>query len=161
MLYGHTTAMLALGAMLSACGERQAEVPELEAPAYAEVPIVVQVEGTCKDTPLASHCWKQLKDPAGCYFWTDDSDFKFGSVAWSGKCLEGMAEGPGALAYISDYEDSYDWSEEGLMEGGRKRGDWIEDSFGGRVTEVTYANGKRNGKRLVRNTAGNALWDVH
>ena len=154
--------MLALGAMIAACGGRQAENLEIEAGTFAEVPLVVQVEGTCEDVALASHCWKQLEYPAGCYFLTADTDFKLGSVAWSGKCPNGLAEGEGALAsYISDSEYPYDWIEEGLMAGGRKHGNWIENSPWGRVTEVTYANGKRNGTWLVRNPAGIALWEVH
>ena len=161
MRYGRITAMLAASVMIGACGDRQAATPGIEAPAFADMPLVVQVEGTCKDVALTPYCWKQLKDPAGCYFRTDDSDFKLGSVAWSGECANGLAEGPGALAYIRYSEEPYDWSEEGLMAGGRKHGDWIENSSRGRVTEATYANGKRNGKELFRNAAGSALVERH
>ena len=160
MRYRRTAAMLAAGAMVAACG-RQAADPAIESPALADLPLVVQMEGTCEDVALTPYCWKQLKDPAGCYFLADNSDYKLGTVAWSGKCPDGVAQGPGELTYISDYEYPYDWIQKGLMAGGRKHGEWIENSPWGRVTEATYENGIRNGKRLIRNPAGIVLWDYH
>ena len=70
MRYRRITAMLAASAMIGACGNLQAANRGIEAPASAEVPLVVQVEGSCKDVALTPYCWKQLNDPAGCYFLT-------------------------------------------------------------------------------------------
>ncbi len=161
MRYGRLTAMLAAGAIVAACGDRQAADPGIEAPALADLPLVVQVEGTCEDVALTPYCWKQLKDPAGCHFLTDDTDFQLGTVAWSGECPDGIAQGPGELAYISRSEHPYDWIETGLMADGRKHGAWIENSPWGPVTEATYENGKRNGREIFRNAAGSALVERH
>ena len=152
---------MALAALITACGDRPAGEPEDAGRDAANVPLVVQVEGLCEDTPLARYCWKELDDPAGCYFWTDDTDFKFGRMAWSGECSHGLAQGPGALAYISRSEPPYDWSQKGLMEAGKKHGGWIENSWRGGVREATYSNGKHDGKLLYRNRAGLVTSEYH
>ena len=132
MQYGRIAAMLALGAMIAACDDRQAGAPGLE-----------------------------VDEPADYYFRTADGDLKRGPVVWSGMCVGGMAEGPGVLDQPSDYEYPFEYTQEGLLQDGRKHGSWIENSPWGRVTEASYANGKRHGKWLGRNRSGKVVRQYH
>lgn len=161
MRYGPLTILPALACVISACGGRQAGAPGYDMETFAEPPLVVQVEGLCEDVPLSDHCWKELDDPAGCYFWTADSDLKRGPVSWTGKCSNGIAEGPGVLDQTSEYMAPGKYTNEGVLIGGKMHGDWIETAPSGRVSEVSYREGKRHGRMLYRNRAGAVTREAH
>lgn len=154
--------MLAVGAMISACGGRQARAPGLDVDAFNAPPLIIQVEGSCEDVPLATHCWKELDNPADCYFRTADGDLKRGPVVWSGMCVGGIAEGPGVLNQPSDYEYPFEYTQEGRLQDGRKHGRLIvEGSYregdvhgefvryssldGSLLAKGAYVNGEREG----------------
>ena len=180
--------MLALGAMIAACGGRQAGAPGLDVDAFNAPPLIIHVEGSCEDVPLATHCWKELDNPADCYFRTADGDLKRGPVVWSGMCVGGIAEGPGVLDQPSDYEYPFEYTQEGLLQDGRKHGRLIvEGSYregdvhgefvryssldGSLLAKGAYVNGEREGPWIesyaeftlegaYENGLGNGEWIV-
>ena len=168
-MYWRTASVLVVGLIATACEIRQS--PESGSPASAAVPLVVRVEGACRDMPLTHHCWKKLEDPVDCWFWTSDSDMRALRVKWTGNCSEGIAEGTGALSIHSRFatrsEDANkgslprDDAHEGSLLNGRRNGDWVENLPRGWVREVKYVNGKRNGKSTIRNREGIILWERH
>ena len=161
MRYAPLTILLVLASVISACGGRQAVAPGSDMEAFAEPPLVVQVEGLCEDLSLSDYCWRELDDPAWCYFWTADNDLKRGPVSWSGKCSNGIAEGPGVLDQTSEYMAPGKYTNEGVLLGGRMHGDWIETMPLGRVHEVSYREGKRHGRMLSRNRWGAVSRETH
>ena len=161
MRYGPLTILLALAFATSACGGRQAGAPGSGMETFAEPPLVVQVEGSCEDVPLSDYCWKELDDPAGCYFRTADNDLKRGPVSWTGKCSNGIAEGPGVLDQTREYMAPGKYANEGVLIGGRMHGDWIETVPSGVVYEVSYREGKWHGKTLRFNRSGAMTWEIH
>lgn len=143
------------------CADRPPGGTEDATRASADVPLAVRLEGSCRDVALASSCWKELTAPAGCYFLTHHTDFKFGRMHWSGECADGVAEGTGVLEYLSNSDTPYEFAHEGLMQGGRMHGDWIENSPWGRVTEASYENGRHIGKWTSRTRSGTVLREYH
>ena len=168
-MYWRTASVLVVGLTATACEFRQP--PESGPPASAAVPLVVRVEGACRDRPLTHHCWKKLEDPVDCWFWTSDSDMRVLQVKWTGNCADGIAEGTGALSVHSRFatprDDAHEGSpprddaHEGSLLNGRRNGDWVEKSPWGRVDEVQYVNGKRNGKSIIRNREETILRERH
>lgn len=70
------------------------------------------------------------------------------SVTWSGKCVNGFADGSGTAQWFSDGKPSVTFA--GTFQGGRLQGRGVMTASGGDRYEGDYRDGKREGRGVYR-----------
>ncbi len=121
-------------------------------------------------------CWQVLDSRADCFLWNNHLEVN-STVAWSGACAAGLAEGDGVIKWVSGknrenistytgrllrgrMEDQWsavlpDGSQaEGPFVGGIQHGHWVFRRVDGSVVEGSYVDGKQHGQWIVRQADG-------
>ena len=62
----------------------------------AQIPPEV-AKNRCEGKSGEEACWQKLANHPECYFWNDESHRVERIVAWTGECVEGLAQGTGTL----------------------------------------------------------------
>ena len=90
----------------------------------AQIPPEV-AENRCEGKRRGEACWQKLANHPECYFWNDDFH-PYWIVAWTGECVEGLAQGMGTLE--STLSDGYLLAKDtGKLKGGKYHGKWDKD----------------------------------
>ena len=137
----------------------------------AQIPPEV-AKNRCEGNSGEEACWQKLANHPECYFWNDESHRVVRIVAWTGECVEGLAQGTGTLeSTVSDgrligkdtgnlkdgkyhgkwhLDRSYGVSAHyydatGWYVEGVRHGHWSEYHSGGFTEEGPYDDGKRHG----------------
>ena len=120
----------------------------------------------CAGQPSGSACWMELANPSQCYIW--NPNFKSDrTVAWTGECSNGFAQGEGTLEWF--LEDGGKYQEIGVLRDGKRHGHWLHQWTKERVSkgstsdkttviirmrehaeEGPYVDGKRHGHWEIR-----------
>ena len=79
----------------------------------------------------------EVADQPECYVWNDPL-YPDQTVTWTGECSGGLAQGTGTLAWV---RGSNEFSQTGLLQDGKKHGDWVTRFADGNVYEARYVNG--------------------
>ena len=96
---------------------------------------------TCAGQPVGSECWMQVANQPGCHLW-NPSLATGATVAWSGECVSGYAQGTGTVRWRYDGGVQ---TEEGSFFDGKQHGNWVVEEADGDVSEGLYVSGQRQG----------------
>ena len=118
----------------------------------------ILVEETCAGKPEGALCWKELANHPQCYVW-DDYYYENQTVTWSGKCSRNLAHGKGTLSWeirdkdgkLNTYRSSI---QDGVIDRGKKQGQWVERGPYASVSEGPYVDGNRHGRWVSRGSRG-------
>ena len=108
---------------------------------------------TCAGQPVGSACWMEVSNHPSCHLW-NPSLHAGATVAWSGECIGGYAQGTGAVRW---HYDGGVQTEEGAFLDGKQHGTWVVQEPDGDVAEGLYVNGQRQGTWAWWFTNGNVL----
>ena len=96
----------------------------------------------CTGRASSEGCWMEISNHPGCYLWNpfpqDDE-----TVAWSGECSEGLAQGRGETTWYEN--DVVSETDIGPRLGGKSEGFWIISYPDGTRSEGTFADGQSHG----------------
>ena len=127
---------------LPADADRQADLDSRRAgQLFRPVP-----QPACKGQSEGAECWKELASHPGCHVW-DDYYYADQTVAWTGGCADGLAEGSGTLKWVRGDEESESM---GVLLNGKREGHWMERFATGTLSEGPYVEGKRHGHWVAR-----------
>ena len=137
----------------------EAPLPLVASPPEPEPPRALAP--LCEEREGERDCWKPLPEPPGCHFWNPGFHPDF-AVTWTGGCEDGVATGPGILAWDTGEhsEDRFKVEARGSLRGGKQHGDWVErwDPRGilfPSTEEGPYVDGNRHGHWVERIDNGN------
>ena len=103
-------------------------------------------EGTCAGKSEGTACWMELANHPQCYLW--NPNLQSGATAtWTAECRNGFAQGTGTIQWTYDAGEQ---SWRGLLEDGKKEGDWVEEFDDGTIHMGPYVAGEREGDWVVR-----------
>ena len=105
----------------------------------------------CTASSYLASCWRTQAEPSQCVIW-DNSYVPYRSVAWSGSCLFGKANGEGTLIWTQDGDDFR--SDTGLLQNGQKQGEWAERRANGNMETGLYVDGIRQGQWTLTTADG-------
>ena len=93
-------------------------------------------------------CWYEMTSPADCYAWRPLEDW-YGHPEWTGQCVDGLANGRGELAVMT--QDSLRGREvevrhTGSFRDGKKHGAWVETYGRVYVSEGSFVDGNKHGR---------------
>ncbi|WP_419939872.1 toxin-antitoxin system YwqK family antitoxin [Candidatus Palauibacter sp.] len=103
-------------------------------------PPAVRLE-TCAGQPLGSECWMEVANQPGCHLWNEGLAAG-ATVTWSGECVGGYAQGPGAEHWR--YGDGQQTAQ-GTYVDGTPHGNWVIRYGDGDIGAGPYASGQRQG----------------
>ena len=94
--------------------------------------------------------WVQIENKANCAVWGFPLD-KGETVAWTGECRDGKAEGKGVQTWRGPTKDGKGWSNTftGTMRGGKAHGEGYFDWGDGDFYKGGYKDGKKHGYGVV------------
>lgn len=112
-------------------------------------------QNSCSDRPKGAECWMELAEQPGCHVW--NSDLQPGeNVTWSSICAGSMAQGTGTIKRTwNDGKSTVEAT--GLLQHGKRQGDWVVREANGDVSEGPYVAGLRHGLWVERKADG-AVW---
>ena len=127
-----------------------AAVPtEPATPAPAQEPAIA-AEDTCAGQAEGAECWKALSDRPGCHVW-DNHLHADQTVAWSGPCAAGLAQGEGTLTWRRRAEVA---AATGQLVDGRMHGRWVLRPADGSTAEGPAVDGRNHGHWVSRAADG-------
>ena len=104
-----------------------------------------------------AECWQIIDRLPGCYFWNSHYHSNGEARAWSGQCAGGMANGRGTLSLSGGSNHKFEEST-GLMQSGKRQGQWVEQYSNGDVRELPYQDGKPQGHSTLTTKDG-GTWE--
>ena len=107
----------------------------------------------CAGQAEGAACWMELEgQPTFCFVW--NSALSAGAtVTWSAECSGGLAQGTGTHTWVSGSGQQTSEST-GLLQDGKRQGQWVIRYADGIVSEGPYVDGERQGQWVIRYAAG-------
>ena len=109
-------------------------------PSAAALPFAGAGE-TCAGQLVGSECWMEVANQPGCHLWNPGLAAG-ATVAWSGVCSDGYAQGTGRVHWRYD-EGEQTWN--GAYVDGKRQGRWVIQESDGDVAEGFFVSGQRQG----------------
>lgn len=112
-------------------------------------------QNSCVDRPKGAECWMELPEQPGCHVW--NSDLQPGeTINWSSICAGSTAQGTGTIKRVWN-DGKFTVEATGLLQHGKRQGDWVVREANGDVSEGPYVAGLRHGLWVERKADG-AVW---
>ena len=108
--------------------------------------VVFRPDQTCAGQPAGSACWMEVSRQPGCYVWNPGLALG-ATVAWTGACAGGLAQGAGTLTWVWDGNRQ---TATGPLEDGKRNGHWVFRYPNGNVEEGPMVDDIRNGHWIFR-----------
>ena len=120
-----------------------------------QLQIWVGTRQTCAGQSKGAECWMEVSGQPACYVW--NPDLRPGeTVAWSGECSRGQAQGKGTLKQVWEGGNKISSTELGSLREGKKHGQWVEYLADGTYHQGSYVEGKKHGHWNVLAAGGNS-----
>ena len=100
----------------------------------------------CTAASFLDACWRAPAELPQCAIW-DPSHLPDRSVAWSGSCVYGRANGEGILIWTREGDNLR--SDTGLLQNGLRQGEWVEREASGNTEVGPYVDGIRQGRWIL------------
>ncbi len=107
-------------------------------------------------TTTDGYCYRELENQPGCYAWYAFRGSSSVTMAWTGGCADGLANGAGDLIIrlVDEDGEARILTTTGLLGNGKHTGRWIQQHPDGSVDEGPFVAGKRNGRWIRRGADG-------
>ena len=125
-------------------------------PQVSELPANVSAEETCTGKTEGSACWMELENKSGCYLWNYSLRVDE-TAAWTGVCVEGLAEGNGEINWVWGSNRDKRSTSIGLVQQGKRQGQWFIRYADGDVWEGPYMDGKKHGQWVFHLADGSVM----
>ena len=106
----------------------------------------------CTEVYSPDSCWMELADRPGCYVW-HPSPMENVTVAWSGECSDGFAQGNGRVSWFQNGELIEIW-EAGFLEGRAAGAVTVRWGSGALLSDDIFVNGAPDGVHTLFNEDG-------
>ena len=111
----------------------------------------VRPDETCAGQAAGVACWMEISQRPGCYVW-NPSPQPSETVAWTGSCAGGKAQGTGTLTWVHD--GGVQTNTGGRLVDGEFNGHWVTRFADGTVAQGPFVDGEPNGHWVIRDADG-------